>query len=66
LETFEIIFECMNYNDFSSNDLIGSFSIGLGTLYRNSGHEIFNKWLPLSHPDLGAEIQVNLLFSNFQ
>jgi hypothetical protein len=56
LESFEIIFECYNYNDFASNDLIGSYIVGLSTLYRNSGHEFYNKWLPLSHPDIGSEI----------
>ena len=31
LETFEILFDCLNYNEFASNDLIGTYSIGLGT-----------------------------------
>jgi hypothetical protein len=55
LESFEILFECMNYNEFTRNDLIGSASIGLASLYRNSGHELYNKWLDLTHPDMGHD-----------
>jgi hypothetical protein len=61
VENFEILIECIDLNEFTTNSLIGSFSIGLATLYKKSNHEIFNSWVMLTHPDHEAEAQV--LFS---
>lgn len=49
-ENFEILLEAYDYNDFSTNKLIGLYSIGMSTLYRSPKHEFFNHWVPLNHP----------------
>ena len=48
----------MDYNEFLPNELIGMYSIGLSTLYRNSNHEYYRNWISLIHPDKGLEPQV--------
>lgn len=40
----------MDMNDFHANKIIGSFSIGLSTLYKSMDHQFHNQWLPLSNP----------------
>ena len=47
-EQFEIKIECFDLKQFGSNQLVGIYSVGISTLYRNPGHEIFNKWLSLN------------------
>jgi hypothetical protein len=52
LETFEIIIEAFDHNPIYSNEKIGSYSIGLSTLYRSLNHEFYKQWLTLyNHPD---------------
>jgi hypothetical protein len=63
LENFEILIEVLDFNQFSSNKMIGAYSIGLGTLYRSMNHEICAKWLTLSNPALGKEPTGYLLIS---
>ena len=50
LETFELIIEVYDYNALFANELIGMYSIGLSTLYRNLGHEFYKVWLALRDP----------------
>jgi len=54
LQTFELIIECLHYNNFMSNRLIGQFSIGLSTLHKQRNHEIFQAWLTLLNPEVSA------------
>jgi C2 domain len=51
LQKMEILLEIYSKNEFLLNDLIGSTSIGLGTLYKNMNHEFYNIWLPITFPD---------------
>ena len=51
VQTTELLFEVYSKNNFFGNDLIGRYSVGLGTLYKNANHEYFNVWLVLSNPD---------------
>ncbi len=55
LEFFELIIEVFDYNGLMMNDLIGSYSISLATLYRNLNHEFFKVWLTLFNPKVSAE-----------
>lgn len=57
LETFELTVEVYHFNAFLRNSLIGAYSIGLSTLHRNQGHEFYNAWLTLLHPDFGHEVR---------
>lgn len=58
LESFELILEVFDYNTVSANELIGSCSIGLSTLYRNLNHEFHRVWLALMNPSVpNNEIQ---------
>jgi Ca2+-dependent lipid-binding protein len=41
LEKQTINIEVFDESKFWANDLIGSFSIGLGTLYKNDNHEYY-------------------------
>ncbi len=41
------------------------YSIGLSTLFRNPQHEVFNTWLPITHPNEGLEPQGFLLISAY-
>ena len=49
-ETAELRFEVWNRNRFFDNELIGMYSVGLSTLYRNAGHEFYQVWLTLTSP----------------
>lgn len=62
LEQQEILLECFDLNEFATNTLIGSHSIGLASLYRNNNHEYYYQWLHLLHP-LEREPQGYLLVS---
>lgn len=65
LETFELILEVYDYNALMANELIGYYSIGLSTLYRNLNHEFYRVWLTLFNPDKPNEIQGYLQVSCF-
>lgn len=39
-----------DHNDIFSDELIGIYSIGLSTLYRNTNHEFYKKWITLFDP----------------
>jgi hypothetical protein len=64
-ESFEIKIEVMDFKSFGTNQLVGQYSIGLSTLFRNPQHEIFNTWLPLTHPLEGLDPQGFLLVSAY-
>lgn len=51
LESFELILELYDHNPVFSNELIGQYSIGLSTLYRNLNHEFYKTWVGMLHPD---------------
>lgn len=51
LETFELILEVYDHNAVLANEMIGYYSIGLSTLYRNLNHEFYKVWLTLFNPD---------------
>lgn len=51
LEKFEILIEIFDLSAFTSNTLVGSYSVGLSTLYKSMNHEFYNTWLPLSNPE---------------
>lgn len=51
MEKFEILLEVMDMSDFKTDKLVGSFSIGLATLYKSMDHQFHNQWLPLSNPN---------------
>lgn len=51
LETFELIFQLCDYNDFASNQIIGVYSMGLSTIYRHANHEFHKVWLRLVDPN---------------
>ena len=51
MEKFEILIEVLDLSSFLGNTLIGSFSIGLATLYKSMNHEFYNTWLTLSIPE---------------
>lgn len=51
LETFEMTIEMFDHNDVFTNELIGSYSIGLSTLYNFMDHEIYRNWIGLFHKD---------------
>ena len=65
LETWELKIECVDFNMFMTNVLIGSFSIGLATLNRNSNHEFYNTWITLLHTDYGSTPRGYLLINCF-
>lgn len=65
LETWELKVECMDFNAFFRNTLIGGFSLGLSTIYRNSNHEFFNIWMTLLHPEYGSQPMGYLLINCF-
>lgn len=65
LESYELIFEAYDYNSFYSNDLLGSYSIGLSTMYRHANHEFYKVWLRLSEKDNPANITGYLKISAF-
>ena len=45
LESFELNLELFDYNSFLPNEIIGCYSIGLSTLYRNLNHEFYKVWV---------------------
>ena len=49
----------LSLSSFFSNTLIGTFSIGLATLYKSMNHEFYLKWLTLTDPnDQGSDSEV--------
>jgi len=64
-ETGELVIEMFSKNRFFENSLIGNYSIGLSTLYKNPGHEYYNVWLTLSNPEFPEEAQGYLLVDCF-
>ena len=64
-EKFEILLEVIDMNKFTTNSLIGRYSVGLATLYRSSNHELYNTWLVLTHPESDLEPQGFLLVSAY-
>lgn len=65
LQASEITFELWSKNNYLGNDLIGIYSVGLHTLYRNANHEFFNCWLTLTSPENPLEAQGYLLVNCF-
>ena len=65
LETWELKLECIDFNAFFLNKLIGAYSIGLATLNRNSNHEFYNMWVTLLHPEFGSSPRGYLLINCF-
>lgn len=51
LETFELNMELYDHNALLANELIGQYSIGLSTLYRNLNHEFYKVWVGLFDRD---------------
>lgn len=51
LETFELNFEVQDQNSWFTNSLVGSYSVGLSTMYRCPNSEIYKKWLRISKPE---------------
>ena len=47
LESFELNFYMYDHNDIFQNELIGSYSMGLSTIYRHANHEFYKVWLRL-------------------
>lgn len=41
----------LSLSSFFANTLIGTFSIGLATLYKSMNHEFYMKWLTLTDPN---------------
>ena len=50
LESFELNFNLFDYNVILKNELIGTYSVGLSTVYRHANHEFFKVWLRLVDP----------------
>lgn len=51
LESFELNFNLYDYNVILKNELIGTYSVGLSTVYRHANHEFFKVWLRLIDPN---------------
>jgi hypothetical protein len=51
LETFELNLELYDHNALLSNEMIGHYSIGLSTLYRNLNHEFYRVWIGMFNKD---------------
>ena len=51
MESFELIFQMLDFNEYSRNVLIGAHSVGLSTMYRHANHEFHKIWLRLFDPD---------------
>lgn len=62
LETWELLFEAYNRNTFFTDSLLGSCSIGLGTMYRNN-KEFYRCWLSLFNSEKPKEAQGYLMVS---
>lgn len=65
LETFEIIVEAYDHNPVYANEMIGSYSIGLSTLYRSLNHEFYKCWLTLYNHEDSPDVQGYLLVNCF-
>jgi Ca2+-dependent lipid-binding protein len=52
LETFEMNIDLFDHNALLTNELIGIYSIGLSTLYRNTNHELYKKWITLFNKEV--------------
>ena len=50
LESFELILQLFNYHTVYENEIIGQYSIGLSTMYRNANHEYYRTWVQLVDP----------------
>lgn len=64
MEKFEILVEVLSLSSFWGNTLIGTFSIGLATLYKSMNHQFRNTWLTLTDPNeegTDAEVKGYLL-----
>jgi hypothetical protein len=57
LEMMELIFEVYDYNPIMPNELIGTHSIGLSTMYRNFNRQFYKTWVSLFTPKTGSEAQ---------
>ena len=55
LQTTDLVIEVYSKNNFFQNDLIGLYSIGLSTLYKNANHEFYNMWVVLYNQDEDPE-----------
>ncbi len=65
LQKGELTIEVWSKNNFFSNSLIGTYAIGLYTLYKNANHEFYNCWLTLTSPEFETEAQGYLLVHCF-
>ena len=65
LETFELNLEVYDHNALLANALIGQYSIGLSTLYRNLNHEFYKVWVGLFNRENPNITQGYLQFSAF-
>ena len=65
LQSSELTFELWSKNNYLGNDLIGVYSVGLHTLYRNAKHEFFSCWLTLTSDENPTESQGYLLVNCF-
>jgi len=63
LETLELNIECYDHNALLANELIGKYSIGLSTLYRNLNHEFYKVWVGLFHEENPNKVQGYLQIS---
>jgi hypothetical protein len=65
LETFELILELYDHNPIFKNELIGQYSVGLSTLYRNLNHEFYKQWVGVFNPNDTNKVQAYIQFSCF-
>ena len=63
LETWELLFEAYDRNTIFADALMGSCSIGLGTMYRHTNHEFFRCWLSMFNSEKPKEPQGYLMVS---
>ena len=56
LETLELMVEVLDHNSVMFNEVIGSYSIGLSTMYRAINHEFYRVWLTLFNPKRPSEV----------
>lgn len=50
LESFELNYHLYDHNDIMANELIGTYSMGLSSIYRHANHEFHKVWLRLVDP----------------
>jgi len=65
LETFELNLELYDHNALLPNELLGQYSIGLSTLYRNLSHEIYKVWVGVLFKEDTNKITGYILLSCF-